>query len=197
MKTCLRCGSQFQPKEDRPNRPAKSCFTVAGSLPACLGGVDVSPVRPDVSAEALHAELVAGSGTILRLSLLRPVAERECPGRNAPEFSSHSPRRGSAEWMRVRIVVLERDGRRCVACGSDQRLHVHHRREWQPDDPLTDAPDNLETLCATCHRRRHPVRHGPDGRFLMRPNVSHACAQLRLATNACPPPPSAQIYWPL
>ena len=43
--------------------------------------------------------------------------------------------------------MLERDGRRCQACGARDVLHVHHRR----------AGDHraLVTLCAACHARVH------------------------------------------
>ena len=73
--------------------------------------------------------------------------------------------RYSMEWEENRRRARERDGHRCVRCGSTKLLHVHHLTPWNPDDPLTHAVDNLETLCASCHRKLHPVPHGPDGRF--------------------------------
>jgi hypothetical protein len=87
-------------------------------------------------------------------------------GENNPNFVPHSTARGGGQWMRSRLVVLERDGYRCVQCGSAERLHVHHRRHWNPDDTDTHEADNLETLCASCHRKAHRMPHGPDGKFL-------------------------------
>ena len=49
--------------------------------------------------------------------------------------------------------VLERDNWRCQACGNMRNLEVHHiqfRSHFGPDQE-----ENLMTLCATCHRRRH------------------------------------------
>ncbi len=74
--------------------------------------------------------------------------------------------RESMAWSENRRRALERDGHRCVRCSSTNRLHVHHIVEWNPDDLATHALGNLETLCAGCHRRAHPLPHGPDGRFL-------------------------------
>lgn len=52
-------------------------------------------------------------------------------------------------WAEKRVQVLERDGYRCVRCGSNDSLDVHHkvaRRHGGAGDL-----DNLETLCAKCH----------------------------------------------
>lgn len=62
----------------------------------------------------------------------------------------------------VRIVVLKRDGYKCVTCGWK-------RSDWSPDDPRNlelhhrvhhvrggeNTPENLETLCNVCHDSRH------------------------------------------
>ena len=62
----------------------------------------------------------------------------------------------------ARSVVLERDGHRCVRCGSDQWVqwsHVYTRRilclRWDPR--------NSKALCASCHRWWHdnPAESGP------------------------------------
>jgi hypothetical protein len=36
-------------------------------------------------------------------------------------------------------------------CGSTRKRHVHHRDE----NPMNNAPANLQTLCASCHRLVH------------------------------------------
>ena len=46
-------------------------------------------------------------------------------------------------------------GAKCEECQSSQKLHVHHRDE----NPLNNDPSNLQTLCASCHRRWH-MTHG-------------------------------------
>ena len=48
-----------------------------------------------------------------------------------------------------RDEVLERDGRRCRACGSDHRIGVHHRQRG------SNLPSSLIVLCAACHAQVH------------------------------------------
>lgn len=55
----------------------------------------------------------------------------------------------------LKIQVLDRDGWRCQDCGSAEMLQVHH---LNPRSRLGhDASENLITLCADCHRRRHGI----------------------------------------
>lgn len=55
----------------------------------------------------------------------------------------------------TRMQVLTRDGRRCFICGRspanyvDLELHVHHIVPWGTGG-ITE-PENLVTLCGTCH----------------------------------------------
>jgi len=57
------------------------------------------------------------------------------------------------EYAFLREQVLQRDRWRCQECGSSTQLEVHHliKRSQLGDDTV----DNLLTLCAACHRRRH------------------------------------------
>ena len=50
----------------------------------------------------------------------------------------------------MRGVVFERDGGRCVACGSAELIQYHHVVPfWRGGD---NDPDNLELLCSGCNR---------------------------------------------
>jgi hypothetical protein len=48
-----------------------------------------------------------------------------------------------------REEVLERDGRRCRACGSERWVGIHHRK------PGDNHPSFLITVCAGCHAQVH------------------------------------------
>ena len=57
------------------------------------------------------------------------------------------------EYSLLRHRVLERDAWRCQDCGSFTDLHVHHLAKRSSLGG--DALDNLITLCAACHMKRH------------------------------------------
>jgi|SRR5208282_2566690 len=50
---------------------------------------------------------------------------------------------------RVRDEILERDGQRCRACGSDHWVGIHHHQ------PGSNLPSLLMCLCAACHAQVH------------------------------------------
>ncbi|HVK09338.1 MAG TPA: hypothetical protein VM597_11225 [Gemmataceae bacterium] len=74
----------------------------------------------------------------------------------------------TSEWLERRALVLDRDKRQCVNCGSTGAangsqliLQVHHRyyvRGWLPWDYPDDA---LTTLCLACHRELHEKESMP------------------------------------
>lgn len=64
-------------------------------------------------------------------------------------------------WKTRRKQIIARDGERCVNCGSNKNLQVHHRqyhfirllntfkKPWEYNDNL------LITLCEKCHSKGH------------------------------------------
>ena len=63
-------------------------------------------------------------------------------------------------WLKRRQDILNRDGHKCVKCGSSSRLQVHHKfYEKFPNGEMVDPwdyPDHvMETLCEDCHRKAH------------------------------------------
>jgi 5-methylcytosine-specific restriction endonuclease McrA len=59
----------------------------------------------------------------------------------------------SEDYDMLRNEVLKRDGWRCQDCGAMKDLQVHHIR---PRSQLGgDVMQNLVTLCARCHGKRH------------------------------------------
>lgn len=60
------------------------------------------------------------------------------------------------EWDVRRKQILKRDGHACRYCGDDEtQLHVHHIEPYDEfeTDGQANKPENLITLCASCHRR--------------------------------------------
>lgn len=61
----------------------------------------------------------------------------------------------SPKWKRKRAEIVERDGRKCVKCGSPIKIHVHHIAYVMFKSPW-EVPDHLLiTWCEQCHNEHH------------------------------------------
>ena len=73
-----------------------------------------------------------------------------------PDIEGEDYQHGPQEnFMNVRQYVLARDNHTCQACHGktkDKKLHVHHVATRKTGG---DRPDNLVTVCSTCHRKIH------------------------------------------
>lgn len=69
-------------------------------------------------------------------------------------------------WLEKRAKIIKRDNCKCVICGSEEDLVVHHKQyhvnkrgekflPWQYDDKY------LVTLCKSCHQRGHKLYNIP------------------------------------
>lgn len=57
----------------------------------------------------------------------------------------------TAQWRALRRAVMDRDGHKCVRCGCQSGLSVHHVRPPKGDVGLFYDAGNCVTLCADCH----------------------------------------------
>lgn len=55
------------------------------------------------------------------------------------------------EWKFQRALTRERDGYKCVLCGSEDRIQVHHKNPYRYSK--SHALSNLQTLCRSCHSK--------------------------------------------
>lgn len=53
----------------------------------------------------------------------------------------------------IRAEVFERDGRRCVKCGTVEDLTLDHVHPWSLGG--ADTADNLRVLCRSCNSRKN------------------------------------------
>ena len=63
---------------------------------------------------------------------------------------------GRGAWLSLREYILERDNYTCQDCGvfhMDKGLEAHHVVPLRQRG--ANEPDNLITLCSTCHLKRH------------------------------------------
>lgn len=94
-------------------------------------------------------------------------------GEGHPNWADGGNRNYGPGWRRTKLETLERDGYRCVLCGTSRddlgrNPDVHHiipvrLFDESPDHDLVDAhfPENLIALCVTCHRRADHGRLPP------------------------------------
>ena len=78
------------------------------------------------------------------------------------QFNSYEEFLNTEEWKQVAEMVKDRDGHRCVICGSTENLNAHHIGY---DGDCLDEND-IVTLCNRCHECLH------DGIETMREAVS-------------------------
>lgn len=59
-------------------------------------------------------------------------------------------------WQRLRLEIMSRDEFKCRLCFCDgSTLAVHHKKYSETGNPWDAAPDDLVTLCQTCHEKLH------------------------------------------
>ena len=84
------------------------------------------------------------------------------------ERGSAAKRGYGKSWQKRRLRILARDEYTCQQCGKF--ILEHERKEAHVDHVLakakggTDADDNLQTLCRSCHSRKTIQEDGGFGR---------------------------------
>ena len=84
------------------------------------------------------------------------------------EFENYKEFLKTEEWKQIAQMVKERDGHKCVICGSTENLNAHHIGY---DGDCLDEND-IVTLCNRCHECLH------DGIETMREAVSSGVYQM-------------------
>lgn len=84
------------------------------------------------------------------------------------QFNSYDEFLNTEEWKQVAEMVKDRDGHKCVICGSTENLNAHHIGY---DGDCLDEND-IVTLCNRCHECLH------DGIETMRDAVSSGVYQM-------------------
>lgn len=64
----------------------------------------------------------------------------------------------SKAWAQLKIDLIQTRGQKCERCGSKRKqlrfLHIHHLTYKRLFD---EEPEDLEILCAPCHRAEHNI----------------------------------------
>lgn len=70
---------------------------------------------------------------------------------NLMQFNSYEEFLNTEEWKQVAEMVKDRDGHKCVICGSTENLNAHHI--GYEGDYLNE--NDIVTLCRRCHECLH------------------------------------------
>lgn len=105
----------------------------------------------------VHLKLVADIHKILPVTkVVAEVAQFDIQKIKNPEISGSEYQQGEQSgWKNVREYVLFRDGYQCQCChgkSGDPVLNVHHIESRMTGG---NSPNNLITLCRTCHQGYH------------------------------------------
>ena len=105
----------------------------------------------------VHLKLIADIHKILPITkIVVEVAQFDIQKIKNPNISGEEYQQGEQiGWANVREYVLFRDGHQCQCCkgkSGDTILNVHHIESRMTGG---NAPNNLITLCRTCHQGFH------------------------------------------
>ncbi len=57
----------------------------------------------------------------------------------------------------IKPKILERDGNKCVICGSAENVHIHHMDNSGGSAYVNNSHENLVVLCGVCHYAIHGI----------------------------------------
>lgn len=163
---CLRCGKEFVPKDQSPahlkKNPPKYCSRKCAQ-PNQFSQVLLVCVQcgKQFHRKKYMEEWSKERGPFCGFRCYAQWQKENTAGPNNPCWKEDSIERTAGKFQSIRRLAYQRDGGRCVDCGSTANLHTHHK-----GNPDVHELDNVETVCAACHRKRHPLQHAEDGKFL-------------------------------
>ena len=173
---CATCGKHFWAQQSYLDRGggrycSKTCHSAA--LTTCRGKPCIECGRPSAHAKGLCPACYQRQRTRTSLEA-RAKANRQAAkyAREHPVQVSiyHKARHSRIAFSGRDILALERDGYRCIDCGTNQnangdRLDVHHLDGNGLSVPCArrnNELSNLITLCRGCHRKREAARKRED-----------------------------------
>lgn len=183
--TCLVCGKSFSAS---PSYNRKFCSHRCANKVVNLGKIPWNKGKawPDTVTEKISKGNTGKKRTLefrqnqsVRLRGEQNPAKRPGVGmrislalKGKPRLSIRGPNhwawtggkdRADPDFLLIRLDILKRDGH-CQLCGATEKLLVHHRDE----NKFHSKPDNLITLCRSCHRRVHNIaRHKPTAQLAL------------------------------
>lgn len=77
-------------------------------------------------------------------------------GMEGQEMKDYKTQYMHPKWQKRRLEMLESVDYQCQSCeDTEKTLHVHHKRYIKGRDVWDYPDDDLEVLCADCHKHEH------------------------------------------
>lgn len=154
-RTCEWCKSPFLVHKPG-GRPAKfcgkACANAKKSAESALiaEGKRTSRVCPSCGKAFLPTKYNHGKQTF---------CSQPCywEARRLKSFNAQNRYSSQTEFARSRRFVMKRDGNKCVLCGRNGKVHVHHKDNSGGSETPNHSPENLITLCTDCHNAFHGI----------------------------------------
>ncbi len=78
-------------------------------------------------------------------------------GWKALGFNSYQEYLMSQYWKDKRDFILEHFGNKCIECGTEKGLNVHHKNY---DSVGNENTEDVTVLCFKCHKEEHNKNEG-------------------------------------
>lgn len=153
-KNCLQCGGSFLPATfigARQKYCSRSCFLERKATEAHDRWSDAVRKKVCVHCGVDYIPKKFGGGKQI-------YCGKKCQVSAIFARHGHKSARTSKyyrEFHAVKPVILERDNKTCVICGSTSKPHVHHWDNSGRTPECNNSQDNLAVLCSSCHREIH------------------------------------------
>jgi len=170
-KPCKQCGTPFKPRASRNKYCSQLCYWESKK------GMEAPNVSPDsrVTLSCRHCQkffiVTRHEATVRRRAFCSRTCYYEFVKAEHPNgllaYNESNEFYLSKEWGRLKRMVKKRDGYICQACHqqfarTSNGMRVHHVIErtsfvdvTNKLHPVADSPDNLVTLCISCHNKTH------------------------------------------
>lgn len=159
-KVCIRCGADFQVHEGG-NMAQKYCDA------NCQLSAKAEKKAAGIEARRV-AKICEHCGVAFVTSKFSAHKQRYCSldcrmkSRHRQQYidgSNKSKIRNDSRYdlKALRPKMLERDGNKCVICGSTEKLHAHHWDNSGGTEQVNNELDNLGTVCDVCHYAIHNI----------------------------------------
>lgn len=116
--------------------------------------------NPDHSvSDAISSEI-----GVMVASYLYPMLDAK---EKAPRLRVETPSQAfvrTEQWKKLRSQAIDKYGRKCMKCGSEDDVQVDHIKPKSLYPELALALDNLQILCWSCNKAKGKSDNGEDYR---------------------------------